>query len=58
MIWTMVWRKWIKWDYDLKKINDMDHDLKEINEMDYGLKEKNNAMTKAEVMWGWVIVSW
>ena len=36
----------------------MGYGLKETNEMDYGLKETNDNMTKAEVMWGWVIMSW
>ena len=36
----------------------MGYGLKEMNEMDYGLKETNDNMTKAEVMWGWVIMSW
>ena len=45
-------------DYGLKKMNEMDFDLKEINKMDYGLKEMNDTMTKAEVMWGWVMSWW
>ena len=36
----------------------MGYGLKEMNEMDYGLKETNDNMTKAEVMRGWVIMSW
>ena len=36
----------------------MGYGLKEMNEMDYGLKETNDNMTKAEMMWGWVIMSW
>ena len=36
----------------------MGYGLKEMNEMDYGLKETNDNMTKAEVMWRWVIMSW
>ena len=36
----------------------MGYGLKEMDEMDYGLKETNDNMTKAEVMWGWVIMSW
>ena len=27
-------------------------------EWDYGLKEMNNSVTKAEVMWCWVMMSW
>ena len=45
-------------DYGLKKINWMDYRLKEMNEMDYGFKEMNYIMTKAYVMWGWVMMSW
>ena len=45
-------------DYGLKEINERDYGLKEMNEMDYDLKEMNDTMTKAEVMWGWVMMSW
>ena len=30
----------------------MDCGLKEMNEIDYELQEMNDAVTKAEVMWG------
>ena len=45
-------------DYDLKKMNEIDYGLKKLNEMDCGLKEMSNAMTKADVMRGWVMMSW
>ena len=45
-------------DYSLKKMNEMGYGLKEINGIDYGLREMNDTMTKPEVMWGWVMMSW
>ena len=45
-------------DYGLKKMNEIDYGLKEMNEMDYDFKETNDTMTKAEVMWGWLIMWW
>ena len=47
-----------KMDYGLKEMNEMDYGLKKNNKMDYGLKEINDTMTKAEVMLGWVLMSW
>ena len=46
-----------KMDYGLKKMNEMDYGLKEMNKMDCGLKKMNDTMTKAEVIWGWVMMS-
>ena len=45
-------------DYGVKEMNVMDYGLKEMNKIDYGLKEINDNVTKAEVMWGWVMMSW
>ena len=45
-------------DYGLKEMNEMDYSLKKMNEIDYGLKEPNDTVTKAEVMWEWVMMSW
>ena len=39
-------------------MNEMDYGLKILNEMDCGLKEINDNVTKAEVMWGWMMMSW
>ena len=36
----------------------MDYGLMKMDEMDYGLKEMNDTMTKAEVMWSWVMMAW
>ena len=36
-------------------MDEMDYGLKEMNEIDYGLKKINNV-TKAEVMWGWMMI--
>ena len=36
----------------------MDYGLMKMNEMEYALKEMNDTMTKAEVIWSWVMMSW
>ena len=42
-----------------RRLNDKkDYSLKKMNEIDYGLKETNDTVTKAEVMWEWVMMSW
>ena len=51
-------KKMNEMDYGLKKLNEMNYGLKKLNEMDCGLKEMNNAMTKADVMRGCVMMSW
>ena len=43
-------------DYSLKEMNEMDHGWKKMNKMDCGLKEMNNTVTKAGVMWDWVMI--
>ena len=45
-------------DYGLKKMNEMDCVLKEMNEMDCGLRKMRDTMTKAEAMWGWIMMPW
>ena len=42
-----------------RRLNDkMDYGFKKMNKMDYGFKKMNDTMTKAEVMGGWVMMSW
>ena len=45
-------------NYGLKEMNEMDYVLKEMNEMDCGLRKMRDTMTKAEAMWGWIMMTW
>ena len=45
-------------NYGLKEMNEMDYVLKEMNEMDCGLRKMRDTMTKAEAMWGWIMMPW
>ena len=44
--------------YSLKKMNEMDYGLNKINVVDCGLKEMKYNLTKTEVIWGWLMMSW